>query len=95
MAARRASSKILGYHEQTLMGIGVIAVFATFSREASTALSHLCFRPTEALLNVLACLLIGEGRLLAAHMLDFQRLLDGYCLLASVVPLLHCILGLR
>lgn len=94
MATRRTSSQILGSQEQTLMATGVIGLFAAFSREASAELSHLCFRLTGELLNVLACLLIGEGRLLAAHLLDFQRLLDCYCLLVSVVPLLHCILGL-
>lgn len=94
MATRRVRSQVFGSYEQTLMEIGVIGLFAALSREAGAGLSHLCLRLTGELLNVMACLLIGEGRLLAAHVLDYQRLLDCYCLLASVLPLLHCLLNL-
>jgi len=95
MAVQRTKSRAFGSCEQTLMGIGVIGLCAALSREAGAALSHLWFHLAEQLVKVLVCLLIGEGRLLAAHALDFQRLLDCYCALESVAPLFHCLFGMR
>jgi len=95
MAARRGRSRAFESYEQTLMGIGVMGLCAALSREAGAGLIHACFRLTGDLLNVMVCLLVGEGRLLVGHALDFQRLLDCYCMLASVVPLLHCFLAMR
>jgi len=95
MAARRARLHAFGYYGQTLQGIGLIGLLTAFSSEATAGLSHLCFRVVGGVFDALVCLLIGEGPLPVGHFLDYQRLLDFYCLLASVGPLLHCLLGLR
>lgn len=95
MAARRSRLHAFESYEQTLQGIGVIGLLTAVSREAAAGLSHLCFRVTAELFNALICLLMGEGPLRVGHFLDCQRLLDFYCVLASVAPLLQCLLGWR
>lgn len=95
MASQRIRAHVFKAYAQSLQGIGVAGFFAAFSREAGTGLSQLCLRLTGGLLHAVICLLIGEGRQLAEQVLDYQRLLDIYCLLASVAPLLHCFLGLQ
>ena len=95
MAARQTRLQVFQPYEQALMGIGLIGLCAALSREAGAGLNHLCMRLAGELVNVMVCLLMGEGRLLATHVLDFQRLLDFYCFLASVAPMLHCLLGLQ
>jgi len=96
MATRQVKSQVFGLYGQSLMGVAVVGLFTNLLKEATTLLSHhLCPSLTGEFLNAVLYLVIGEGRLLAAHILNFQRLLDCYCMLASVVPLLHCILNLQ
>lgn len=86
-----------GFHPggHALAGL-VIGIFCSATWQPSVAFFHrvICNLGGEVARAVL-CLLLAEGRLLASHVLNFEKLLDCYGLLATVLPLLHCMLGLR
>ena len=94
MAARLVKPRDFESYGQVLMGIGVFGLVAQGLKEAARPIHQHCFNLTGEILHLVVCLVIGEGRLLAGYVFDFQRLLDCYGMLAWVMPLVRCMLGM-
>ena len=89
MAARHASPYTTNSAGKAFLAIGCLALFGGLLQETSTLMRQLvCCLVSE---RVIWASLAG-GRAIAAHLLDFHQIVVCYLWLASVGPLLHCLL---
>jgi hypothetical protein len=91
MAARQASPNTTKSTGQAFLEIGCTALFGGLLREASTLMCRLFCCLIGELVRVAIWAVLAGGRAIAAHLLDFDRVVVCYQWLASVGPLLHCL----
>ena len=95
MAARHASPYTTNSSGKAFLAIGRTALFGGLLQEASTLMCHLFCCLVGELLRLVIWASLAGCRAIEAHLLDFDRIVVCYQWLASVGPLLHCLLLAR
>lgn len=73
------------------LGIGFILLFCGALQGAAAILGRFLGCLAGQFLQTLPGLLVTVARTLGSHVLDLQHFLDCYRLLASLLPLAHCL----
>ena len=76
------------------LGFGFAMVFCGALQQAAALLAHLLAHLAGQLLQLLPCLILTLWQLLGTQVLDLERFLAGYRLLATLIPFAHCLLAL-
>jgi hypothetical protein len=77
-----------------VLGFCFAMIFCGTLQEATAFLAHLLAHLAAQLFQLLTCLILMVWQLPGAQVLDLERFLSGYGLVASLLPFAHCLLAL-
>jgi hypothetical protein len=93
MAAQHTNQFTTNSPGLAFLAFGVTGLFGGVLQGASTLLCRLCCCLMGELVQVAIWASLEGGHAIAAHLLDFGRIVEWCQWLASVGPLLHCLLA--
>ena len=92
MTAGRERSQSTATRNQVFYACGLAGFLGSLLREATTLLGHILSCLGGELLQAALWIFLTICRALAAQVLDFERLVVCYQCLATLGPLVHCLL---
>ncbi len=93
MKARHASPHTTNSRGQVFLAFGLTALIGGLLQGTSTLLCRLSCCLVGELVRVAIWASLGCCRAIATHLLDFDQIMACYQWVASVGPLLHCLLA--